>query len=457
MPKREIKTQLTETRDRDLPLVALVGRPNVGKSTLFNRLTFSRRAIIDSQPGMTRDRLYGTVRQQDHAFRIVDTGGIEEDPDLMARLIRSQTQSAIAEATLLVWIVDGREPLTAGDQRIAEALRTAGKPVVVFVNKMDVDRDSGLRDTDVFRFGFQQVCWGSAEHNRGMDTLLEALIEQLPATPANPQTPQPDLITLAVVGRPNVGKSSLINRILGEDRLVVSDIPGTTRDPVDSLLRFEKQNLCLLDTAGIRRRGRIQGSQESLSVMMATRHMERADVVLMVIDASDPSTSQDAAIAGLAHEAKRPLIIVVNKWDLIQDKTQNTPKQFEEAIRRRLKFLEGTPFVFVSAKTGQRITRPLKLALSVGLRARHRVSTGKLNRFVQAMNASTRMPTHRGKRLKIYYMAQVETRPPTFVATANTRGPLHFSQHRFLMNQIQDAFDLQGIPVEIVLKSKKTR
>lgn len=448
---------LTDFEDRDLPVIALVGRPNVGKSTMFNRLTRSRRAIIDPTPGMTRDRLYGSVDLPEGRFRLVDTGGIESDPDLIARMIRDQTQAAIQEAAAVVFMIDGREGLLASDRSIADALRSLGKPVLLFVNKVDGGEDH-IVDTDVFSLGLEPVVFGSAEHNLGVEKLLALTAEVLQGhwrTPRSAAQQKP--LRIAIIGRPNAGKSSIVNQLLGEDRVMVSNMPGTTRDPIDSYLRYQGRTYCLVDTAGIRKRGSIEGSQEHLSVMMASRQVKQADVIVVVVDAQEPVASQDAAIAGIANDANRPVIIAVNKWDLIAEKQVNSARDFEDRIRRKLKFLEKTPFVFVSAKTGQRVTRLLDMATSIHARAQKRVTTGVLNRFVADLDTRKNIPPYKGRYVKVYYMAQVEVDPPTFVATTNIHKGLHFSQERFFLNRIRDAFDLHGIPIRLILKGKQKR
>ncbi|MCB1043852.1 MAG: ribosome biogenesis GTPase Der [Acidobacteria bacterium] len=449
------KTVLSEFEDRHLPVVALVGRPNVGKSTMFNRMTRSRRAIVDAKPGMTRDRLYGSVELDSGRFRLVDTGGIEIDPDRIAQMIRGQTESAIVEAAVVVFMTDGREGLLPSDRSIADALRSLGKPVVVFVNK--IDRDEGqMTDTDVYGLGFETVVFGSAEHNLNISTLEEWIADQLQGQLGTKAESGTEVLRLAIIGRPNAGKSSIVNRLLGEERVLVSDVAGTTRDPIDSFLTYQNRSYCLVDTAGIRRRGKIEGSPEQLSVMMASRQVEQADVIVVVIDASEPVASQDAAIAGIANGAYRPVIIAVNKWDLVPNKETNTAKDFEDRIRRKLKFLERTPFVFISAQTGQRVTKLLELAHAISERSRTRVTTGVLNRFVGELDTQKSIPPYKGKRVKIYYMTQVDVNPPTFIATANVRS-LHFSQERFLLNRIRDAFNLHGIPIRLVLRAKLKR
>ncbi len=452
--KNYFKTSLTGIGDRDLPVVALVGRPNVGKSTLFNRLTRSRRAIVDPTPGMTRDRLYGAIERESGSFRLVDTGGLETRTDRIATMIRDQTDRAIQEAAVLVFMIDGKEPLNAADEEIGLALRQLGKPVIVFVNKLDGGDEQSF-DTGVYGMGFESNILGAAEHARGVELLLEELDRRLEGHWRTPkQEPEEEPVRLAIIGRPNVGKSSIVNRLLRQDRVMVSNIPGTTRDPIDSYLRFGNHTYCLVDTAGIRKRGKIEGSQESLSVMMARRQVENADVIALLIDATDHDTSQDAAIAGIADKAFKPIIVVVNKWDLIEEKKTQTVKEFEERIRRRMKFLESAPFVFVSAKTGQRATRVLDMALDLKNRASQRITTGVVNRFVADMGKNYRIPSYKGRAFKIFYMTQVQVSPPTFVVVVNTKEPLHFNQERFLVNRVREAFDFKGVPIKLIIKPR---
>lgn len=474
---RHAKTVLRSPGDQKLPLVALVGRPNVGKSTLFNRLTHSRRALVDPHPGMTRDRLYARVDLGEHRFRLVDTGGLDEDPDLMVRMIRQQTEAAIREADLLVLVLDGREGLLPADENIAAALRTTGRPLVGFINKVDGGEDQ-TPDAEFHRLGFDAILAGSAEHNLGIFDLENAMLSRLgtrchpPALPeaptqsaegsddsADPGSPPPPAapLKLAIIGKPNVGKSSLVNRLLGEERMMVSPIAGTTRDSIDSFLRSHGRDFCLIDTAGIRRKGRIEGSQEHLSVMMAQRQVEQADVIVMLMDATDPGTQQDAAIAGIAAAAWKPIILAVNKWDLIPDKETQTPARFEERIRRKFKFLEGCPFLFLSAETGQRVSRILELASQLHRRASRRVATSEVNQFLQDLRDRQAIPVSGGRAIKIFYMTQVDVCPPTFMAVINRKPPLHFSQERFLINRVRERFDLEGIPVRILFRERSRK
>ena len=444
---------LSQSGDGKLPLVALVGRPNVGKSTLFNRLTGSRRAIIDPNPGMTRDRLYGTVVDDQGSFRIVDTGGLDVG-DQIQSLITDQTRQAIAAADLVVFMLDGREGLLSGDREIAEELRKSSKRIIVFINKLDGGNEMKY-DTEVYSLGFQSILRGSAEHRLDIDTLYDAIFKELGDRSGLEVAPDQEKgLRLAIIGRPNAGKSSIVNFLLREERVMVSDIAGTTRDPIDSYLTYKDQLFCIVDTAGIRKRGKIEGSQEHLSVMMAKRQVAYADVICVILDASEPEAAQDAAIAGIAADAYRPTIIIVNKWDLVPDKETATTLVFEDRIRRRLKFLEKAPFIFVSAKTGQRVAKILDIAMDLNERSRRRVPTAVLNRFVEDMKSNHRLPSYKGYLIKIYYMTQVDTNPPTFMASVNTTKPLHFSQERFLLNRIREQFDLDGIPIKLICKPR---
>ena len=455
--KNYFKTSLTDLEDRNLPVVAVVGRPNVGKSTLFNRLTRSRRAIVDPTPGMTRDRLYGTIHRDQGSFRLVDTGGIEQDPELIPQMIRGQTDRAIQEAELIIFLIDARDGVCAADEEIARALRHIDKPMILFANKLDAG-EGQLFDTAVYQLGFECTLLGSAEHSRGIDTLLEEIDQRLEGRWHEPKQASDEIpVRLAIIGRPNAGKSSIINRMLNEERVMVSNIPGTTRDPIDSFLNYNKRAFCLVDTAGIRKRGKIQGSQESLSVMMATRQVDNADVIVLMIDATEIANAQDSAIAGIADKAYKPIVVVVNKWDLVEDKETGTARQFEDKIRRRLKFLETSPFIFVSAKTGQRVTRVLDLAAELADRAAQRVTTGVLNRFVEDMSRNYRIPSHKGRTFKIFYMTQVDVSPPTFMIVINLKDDLHFTQERFLVNRIREAFDLDGIPIRLKIKPRTSK
>jgi len=445
---------LTQSSDENLPLVALVGRPNVGKSTLFNRLTDSKRAIIDPNPGMTRDRLYGTVDDDLRgSFRIVDTGGLDSG-GLIEDMITDQTKQAISKADVVVFMLDGREGILAGDDEIAIELRKIGKPVIVFINKLDGGTSMKF-DTDFYALGFENILAGSAEHRLEIAELLDAIFHylgDLNRFESDEESEEP--LRMAIIGRPNAGKSSIVNRMLHEERVMVSDIAGTTRDPIDSYLTYKGELFCIVDTAGIRKRGKIEGSQEHLSVMMARRQVQFADIICVIIDASEPEAVQDAAIAGIANDSYRPTIIIVNKWDLVEDKETDTAKKFEDRIRRRLKFLEKAPFIFVSAKTGQRVSKILEIASEMVFRARQRIPTGVLNRFVEEMKKNHRMPSHKGYQVKIYYMTQVQVNPPTFVAVVNSQKALYFSQERFLNNRIREAFELHGIPIKVIIRPR---
>jgi GTP-binding protein len=440
-----------------LPLVAIVGRPNVGKSTLFNRFTQSRRAIIDPNPGMTRDRLYSVVETEGRPFRLVDTGGVDQGGALEAA-ISHQSALAMEQADVILFMLNGREGLLPGDLEIAQMLRRLNKPTVVFINKLDGGKEMPF-DTDLFTLGLQPILTGSAKQKDGLAKLLEVVQSLLPEAPALEEPPESDdpdgLLRLAIIGRPNVGKSSLVNRLLQEDRVMVSPMAGTTRDPIDTYLSFEEEPYCLVDTAGIRKAGRIEGSQEHISVLMAKKQVAQADIIAVVIDATEAEAVQDAAIAGIAADSYKPIIVVVNKWDAIVEKHTHSTLEFQDRISRRLKFLSGAPFIFVSALSGQRVYGILKHARTLWRKQRNRLTTAALNRFAHALSDDKQLPSYRKRRLKIYYITQVDQSPLTFVIACNAIGPPHFSQSRFLTNRLREAFELDGIPFKLIFKGRE--
>jgi GTPase len=445
-----------------LSLVAIVGRPNVGKSTLFNRLTGERKAIVGDEPGITRDRIYGEVEWGGQRFSIVDTGGIVPDDDAVipSNIIR-QAGVAIDEAKILLWIVDGRQGITPQDQELAQLLRSTGKDVFVVANKTDAVRlesDAG----EFYRFGFVEVLPVSAEQGIGIGELLDAVVERL-GEEFTPETGEEKSheIRLAIVGRPNVGKSSLLNRLLGEERMIVSPIAGTTRDSIDTVLRTEGTTFRIIDTAGIRRKGKTEEMAEKLSVVMARKSLERADVALVMIDAVEGPTAIDAHIAGYAHDAGCSIIIVVNKWDALEKKETGTASEFERRVRERMKFLEWAPVITVSALTGQRVVNILALVSRANEARNRRVSTSQLNSFFDQAIAQPRggaapAPVRGGvSRLHIQYMTQASVRPPTFVVfTAGGKPGLHFSYVRHLQNRLREEFDFFATPLRIVERHK---
>ena len=425
------------------PLIAIVGRPNVGKSTLFNRLIGQRRSIVTDEPGITRDRIYGTTRWNGRSFEVVDTGGmVPGDETEIPRKIIEQAQVAIDHASLIFLVVDGRTAIAAPDQELARLLRKAGKTVFLVVNKID----SGKQNADTaefFRLGFRDIFPVSSEHGRGITELLDQTAIVLPVEPEDEE--KPDEIRVSIVGRPNVGKSTLLNKLVGEDRSMVSPIAGTTRDAVDSVVPFEGKSFRFVDTAGIRRAGKPELKAEKLSIVMARRHMERSDVALLVIDGTQGVTAVDAHIGGYAHEAHRSVIIVVNKWDVVQ-KSPSITADFERDIREKLKFLSFAPIVFISAKTGQRVQK-LYGAINEVYAARFvRVPTSELNELFRAETFGRGgLPAD----VKIRYIAQVKTNPPTFVMFSNKVAKLHFSFERFVENRIRQTFPFPGTPIII--------
>ncbi|MGE0884088.1 MAG: ribosome biogenesis GTPase Der [Blastocatellales bacterium] len=437
-----------------LPIVAIIGRPNVGKSTLFNRLIGSRRSIVGDLPGITRDRIYGQAEWQNRGFRMVDTGGIVPDDEaIIPANIFKQAQAAIEEASLLLFVVDAREGITPLDEELARIMRTLNKPVFIAANKADAG-NLDAHAAEFHKFGYEKVFPISAEHGGGIGDLLDAMLEHLPVIEA--QEEKRDEINVAIIGRPNVGKSSLINKLLGQERVIVSPIPGTTRDAVDSIFESKDEEgnpikLRLIDTAGIRRKGKTNEMAEKLSVVMARKHIERADVVLMVIDAIEGVTALDANIAGYAHEAGRSIIILVNKWDAIEKDTY-TIYQHEEKIRETMKFLDYAPIITISALSGQRLTRLPELIAKANAARNLRIPTGQLNQFYEQYLEQPKGLSSAKRPLKVKYITQAGIRPPTFVLFTNSPKPLHFSYERYLINRLRESFDFFATPIRIKQK-----
>ena len=434
------------------PLVAIVGRPNVGKSMLFNRLVGQRLSIVEDTPGVTRDRLYAECEWCGRKFDIVDTGGIEPTTDSEILLfMREQAQIAIDAATVIILVTDLRTGVTAADKDVANMLLRAKKPVVLAVNKAD---STGATDLGVYEFyslGLGDPIPTSAVHGHGTGDLLDECLKYFP--PAAEEEQEDDLIKVAIIGKPNVGKSSLLNHILGEKRVIVSDVAGTTRDAVDSVFENESGRYLFIDTAGIRRKSKVEEAVEKFSVMRAQLAIERADVCLILIDARDGVTEQDTKIAGLAHEAGKASIVVVNKWDLVEKET-GTMEKMRKDIMRDLSFMSYAPILFISALTGQRTNRIFELINFVNDQSSMRISTGMLNNVLADAQARVQPPTDKGKRLKIYYMTQTGVKPPNFVIFCNSRELFHFSYQRYLENQIRSVFGLEGTPVRIVIRQK---
>lgn len=434
------------------PLIAIVGRPNVGKSMLFNRLVGQRLSIVEDTPGVTRDRLYAECEWNGRKFNIVDTGGIEPNTDSeILSFMREQAQIAIESATVIILVTDLRTGVTAADKDVANMLLRSKKPVVLAVNKAD---STGTTDPGVYEFyslGLGDPIPTSAVHGHGTGDLLDECLKYFPEETEEEQSG--DMIKVAVIGKPNVGKSSLINRILGEKRVIVSDVAGTTRDAVDTEFENEHGHYMFIDTAGIRRRSRVEESVEKFSVMRAQLAIDRADVCVIMIDGRDGVTEQDTKIAGLAHEAGKASIVVVNKWDLV-DKETGTMEKMRKDVQRDLSFMSYAPIVFISAMTGQRVDRLFELINYVYDQTNMRITTGMLNDVLADAQARQQPPTDKGRRLKIYYMTQTGICPPNFVIFCNKKELFHFSYQRFIENQIRAVFGLEGTPVRIVIRQK---
>ena len=457
-----------------LPSVVLVGRPNVGKSTLFNRLTGTRRAIVAPVPGTTRDVLTHPVVWQDLGFELTDTGGMfgaSQDP--LHQLVFERGRRALDEADVVVFVVDGREGLVSGDEEIAAAARAAGVPVLLVVNKTD-DRRAQSGALEIYRLGFDPVIEISAEHGHGVGELLDEITTRLPRAarlrerdteePASDEDdgrPVADEAadaetSVAIVGRPNAGKSSLVNRLLREERMIVSDVPGTTRDSVDTMLKWHRRQFRIVDTAGIRRAGRVHagGTVEQVSVLLARRAIERADVVVLVIDAAQGVTDQDAAIGGDAHKAGRGIVIAANKWDLMKEHGPDAYKAFDERLRYQLKFLDYAPILHISAKTGERTPKLLEMIDKVAVARRQRVGTSDLNRFVEQITQAQAPVSPGHKNVRVLYAVQTGVAPPTFVFFTNVATKLHFSYERFLGNQLRERYGFLGTPLKITVRKR---
>jgi GTP-binding protein len=466
------------SKKKPAPLVAIVGRPNVGKSTLFNHLTGSRRAIVGDEPGITRDRLYGEAEWLGHEFRVVDTGGIiPDDKDFIPAEIFRQAKVAFEEAAAIVMVVDARTEIAGPDRELARLLARTGKPLFLAVNKMDSDKQDSLLG-EFHSLGIRNVFPISAEHGRGVDDLLDAILLVLPATPkANAESTEvaeedpvepaeePHEIRVAIIGHPNVGKSTLLNRLTGKDRAIVSPIAGTTRDSIDEVIQYKGRKIRFVDTAGIRRKGKTRLMAEKLSVVMARKNIEDADIVLFMVDATEGASGLDANIAGYAHESGRSVIILINKWDLVASGEKRAISQsrtariqdakrpqdralYEERLRYGLKFLAYAPVLFLSAHTGKGTEKILPLIEKVAAERRKRVTTGEMNRFLKTVDFD-RASVPVSKRVRILYMTQAGVAPPTFVLFTDRAVKLHFSYQRFLENQIRAAFGFVGSPIWI--------
>ena len=434
------------------PLVAIVGRPNVGKSMLFNKLVGQRLSMVEDTPGVTRDRLYAEAEWCGHTFDLVDTGGIEPGTDSeILTFMRRQAEIAIQNATVIVFLCDIKTGLTASDQEVANMLLRSRKPVVLAVNKAD---QVGPTNPDIYEFynlGLGDPIPVSAVHGHGTGDLLDACVQHFPE---NGEEDEPDdVVKVAVIGKPNVGKSSLINRILGEERVIVSNVAGTTRDAVDSYFESETGKYLFIDTAGMRKKSKVDDRIEKFSVLRATMAIERADVCLILIDANEGVTEQDTKVAGLAHEAGKASILVVNKWDAIE-KDDKTMDRMREDIRRDLSYMTYAPIVFISAMTGQRVPRLFELINYVNDQAAMRITTGMLNSVLADATARVQPPSDKGRRLKIFYMTQVGIKPPHFVCFCNDAQLFHFSYQRYIENQIRNTFGLEGTPIRLTIRQK---
>ena len=434
------------------PIVAIVGRPNVGKSMLFNRLAGQRLSIVEDTPGVTRDRLYADCEWGGRTFTIVDTGGIEPNTDSeILQFMRDQAELAIQNATVIVLVCDIRTGVTAADQDVANMLLRSKKPVVLAVNKADSVGEPDPVFYEFYNLGLGDPVAVSAVHGHGTGDLLEECLKYFPAE--DEDDTDDDVIKVAVIGKPNAGKSSLINRILGEERVIVSNMAGTTRDAVDSYFENDKGKYLFIDTAGMRKKSKVVDRVEKFSVLRATMAIDRADVCLIMIDANDGVTDQDTKVAGLAHEAGKACIIVVNKWDLVE-KDGKTMDKMRQAIRADLGYMTYAPIVFISALTGQRVDRIFELINYVNEQATMRIKTGVLNSLLADATIRVQPPTDKGRRLKIYYMTQIGVRPPHFVIFCNDARLFHFSYQRYLENQIRDTFGMEGTPIRLTIRQK---
>lgn len=434
------------------PIVAVVGRPNVGKSTLFNKLIGQRLSIVDDTPGVTRDRIYGDAEWLGKEITLIDTGGIEpKTDDIILAKMRQQAALAIDLASVIIFVTDIKSGVVAADIEVASMLQRSGKPVVLCVNKCDGVGELPADFYEFYNLGIGEPIAVSAAHGHGTGDLLDAVFEHI--TPEAFEDNDEDIISVAVIGKPNAGKSSLINRILGEERLIVSNIAGTTRDAVDTYVTIDGTNYNLIDTAGLRRKSKVYDKIEKYSVLRAKMAVDRADVCVIMLDAEEGFTEQDSKVAGIALEQGKACIIAVNKWDLIE-KDGTTMDSFRKKLMKDFSFMSYAPIIFISAKTGQRIDRLFELIKYVHQQNTMRISTGKLNDILAESTARVQPPSDKGKRLKIYYMTQASTKPPTFVCFCNRAELFHFSYQRYLENQIRSVFGLEGTPVRFVIRER---
>lgn len=434
------------------PVVAIVGRPNVGKSTLFNKLIGSRLSIVDDTPGVTRDRIYGDCEWLNHKFLLVDTGGIEPNTsDVILSQMRTQAEIAISTADVIILVTNIRDGVVASDYDVATMLQKSGKPIVLCVNKCDSIGEPEPEFYEFYNLGLGDPVAVSASHGHGTGDLLDEVLKYLPE--CEDEEDDDEIIKVAIIGKPNVGKSSLVNKISGVNRAIVSDIAGTTRDTTDTFIENEYGKFNFIDTAGLRRKSRVDDAIEKYSIIRARMAVERANVCVIMIDAVEGFTEQDSKVAGIALEQGKACIIAVNKWDAIE-KDGNTMKEFRDKLANDFSFMSYAPIMFISAKTGQRIDKLYEMISFVHSQNSMRISTGKLNEVLAGATARVQPPTDKGKRLKIYYMTQASTRPPTFVFFVNNAELFHFSYQRYLENQIRDIFGLDGTPVRFIIRER---
>lgn len=437
------------------PVVAIVGRPNVGKSTLFNKLIGKRLSIVDNTPGVTRDRIYGNCEWLGHNMLLVDTGGIEPfTDDVILSQMRRQAELAITSADVIIFVTDIRSGVVAADSEVASMLQKSGKPIILCVNKVD---NIGALPPEFYEFynlGLGDPIAVSSVHGHGTGDLLDEVIKNIPE--GSFDDTDEDIVKVAVIGKPNVGKSSLINKISGEERAIVSDIAGTTRDATDTVIHNSHGDFVFIDTAGLRRKSKVEDQIEKYSVIRARMAVERADVCVIMIDANEGFTEQDSKVAGIAHDLGKACIIAVNKWDAVE-KTGTTMDVQRKKLMNDFSFMSYAPIIFISAKTGQRLDRLFELIKFVDTQNAMRISTGKLNDVLSAATTRVQPPTDKGRRLKIYYMTQVSTRPPTFVCFVNSKDLFHYSYQRYIDNQIREVFGLEGTPTRYVVREREKR
>lgn len=435
-----------------LPVVAIVGRPNVGKSTLFNKLIGQRLSIVEDTPGVTRDRIYGKCEWLSHEFMLVDTGGIEPDSnDVILEQMRRQAEVAIASADAIIFVTDMKSGVTASDQEVAQMLLKSGKPIVLCVNKCDALGEPPMEFYEFYNLGLGEPFAVSSVHGHGTGDMLDEVLKFLPEE--KDEDGEDDVIKVAVIGKPNAGKSSIINKICGEERVIVSDIAGTTRDATDSVVENEDGKFIFIDTAGIRRKSKVLDSIEKFSVLRAYMAVDRADVAVIVIDATVGFTEQDSKVAGYAHEKGKACVVAVNKWDAVEKDT-NTMNEFIKKLDEDFSFMSYVPYVFISAKTGQRMNALFEKIKYVAEQNAVRIPTGRLNEVLAYATSRVQPPSDKGKRLKIYYMTQASTKPPTFVYFVNRADLFHFSYQRYLENQIREVFSLDGTPIVFKIRER---